>query len=112
MLRDPLQRVPIPPFHTLFFFWQGAAFWFAPPLLRGKGGSGTAAFAKTENKNGTHSLTTCVPRFLFSERGFQRLIDFEHIREDDLCTAPGNGKDFAGVFSDIRNDTVVQTDGF
>ena len=57
-------------------------------------------------------MTTCVPRFLFSERGFQRLIDFEHIREDDLCTAPGNGKDFAGVFSDIRNDTVVQTDGF
>ena len=34
-------------------------------LLRGKGSSGTAAFAKTENKNGTHSLTTCVPRFLF-----------------------------------------------
>lgn len=53
---------------------------------------------KQKTKNGTHSLTTCVPRFLFSERGFQRLIDFEHIREDDLCTAPGNGKDFAGVF--------------
>ena len=34
-------------------------------LLRGEGGSGTAAFTKTENKNGTCRLTTDVPRFLF-----------------------------------------------
>ena len=56
-------QTPIPPFHSLF--QKETAAWFAlrlPPRIR----CDWYRIACKENKNGTCSLTTCTPRFLFS----------------------------------------------